>query len=126
MSRPPINVVKVTKALSSTKNDNLEVTFIDGSQIERVLNLSARAQDGLLRGILCTTPSTSTVQGPSKIFVPQNIYTVEMLGEKKDKLICLEVLLSPGVAFRIGLPGKFPQQTIDAIQQMLQPPAPLH
>jgi hypothetical protein len=56
MAKSQINVTRVVKTIVSEQSNNVAVSFVDGSGIERVMNLSPHAQDSLLEALVARPP----------------------------------------------------------------------
>lgn len=118
MSKSQINVVSLVRATAG--GNNLQITVMDGSRMERTLNLSPQAQEQLLAALTATTPfgSAGQAQIADRVLVARNVRAALM----QDNKICLEVLLGNQIALHILLPGLLPDAAIKAIQEVLPDP----
>jgi hypothetical protein len=112
VSKPPINIVSVKKAV--TGGNNVGVTVLDGAGLERVINLSPSAQEQLLRALLAGQPmqKAGQPQTSQKFLLAKNV----RLFEGRDGVTGLEVQLGPEIAVHILLPGLLPE----ALEKLLQ------
>ncbi len=110
----PINIASITRSVSG--RNNVQVTVIDDSHIERVFNLSPPAQDGLLKALLAAEPFGSPEQDAK---AHKNFLLARSLRlfEGPNKTTGIEVLLGPGIAIHILLPAGLPEALENLLHQ---------